>query len=137
LSVAIFWWYGTNSLIFMPTVEAEEEIVSELKNLKRKTLLEQSFDDEADEPKETDEIELQEHERNIVKAIGWKRRHFFVNCFFISIFFMIKLEFSYSTTFANNIILWQIIFTFLDIVIEQVLTRIVMGEALMTAPLLS
>jgi len=108
-----------------------------LKNLKRKTLLEQSFDDEADEPKESDEIVLQEHERNIVKALSWKRRHFFVNCFFISIFFMIKLEFSYSTTFANNIIPCQIIFTFLDIMIEQILTRIVMGEALMTAPLLS
>ena len=72
-----------------------------------------------------------------MKAISWKRRHYFVNCFFIAIFFMIKLEFSYSTTFGTNIIAFQIIFAGLDIIIEQVLTRLIMGEALMTAPLLS
>jgi hypothetical protein len=111
--------------------------VNELKILKRKVILEQSFDDENEEPKEDEEIDMQEHERNIVKALTWKRRHFFINCFFIAIFFMIKLEFSYSNTFGNNIIMCQIIFTFLDIVIEQFLTRIIMGEALMSAPLLS
>lgn len=68
--------------------------------MKRRAMLENSFDDSMDEPKEDEEVELPEQEGNIVKALIWKRRHFFVNCFFIAIFFMIKLEFSYTNIFG-------------------------------------
>jgi hypothetical protein len=47
---------------------------------------------------------------------------------------MIKMEFSYTDTFGKNIIMFQIFFAILDIFIEQIVTRIIMGEALMTTP---
>lgn len=108
-----------------------------MKQVKLKNMFEQSFDDTDEEPDEEAEIELPEQEKNIGKALEWKRRHFFVNCFFIAVFFMLKLEFSYTDAFGNNIIMFQIFFTFLDIFIEQLITRIIMGEALMATPLLS
>ncbi len=77
-----------------------------MESLKRKNFFERSFDDSKDEPKEDDPVDLPEEERNIIKAINWKRRHFFVNCFFIAVFFMIKLEFSYTDTFGQNIMMF-------------------------------
>lgn len=77
---------------------------------------------------------MKEQDEQIAEAIAWKRRHFFVNCFFISVIIMIKMEFSYTDTFGKNIIMFQILFAFLDIFIEQIVTRIIMGEALMTTP---
>lgn len=93
-----------------------------------------SFDDSDEQPDDTANVQLKEQDEQIGEAIEWKRRHFFVNCFFISVFFMIKMEFSYTDTFGKNIIMFQIFFAILDIFIEQIVTRIIMGEALMTTP---
>jgi hypothetical protein len=45
----------------------------------------------------------QEDEReevvNIRNALDWKRRHFFVSCFIISLFLLMKMEYSYSNMF--------------------------------------
>jgi hypothetical protein len=47
------------------------------------------------------------------------------------------MEFSYTGIFGKNIIIFQIFFALLDIIIEQIITRVIMGEALMATPLLS
>lgn len=77
-----------------------------MKAIKLKNLMEQSFDESGEEPNEETEITLPEQEKNISMALEWKRRHFFVNCFFIALFFMLKMEFSYTNTFGQNIIMF-------------------------------
>ena len=54
----------------------------------------------------------------------------------VALFLMIKLEFSYTDIFGKNILLFLILFTVFDIVIEQILTRVVMSEALLVMPIL-
>lgn len=54
--------------------------------------------------KNDEEEELGEEETNIINALNWKRRHFFINIFFIALFMMIKLEFSYSEIYGKNIL---------------------------------
>ena len=49
---------------------------------------------------------------------------------------MIKLEFSYTEVFGKNILTFLVIFMILDIFIEQLLTRVIMSEALLVSPLL-
>lgn len=94
-------------------------------------------DSEGDVGGKEDEEELPEIERNIRTALDWKRRHFLIYTLFTSFFLMIKLEFSYTVIFGKNILYFQVGYTFLDIIIEQVLTRVVMGEALLVSPILS
>ena len=52
--------YGSESLIFKPTEQMQEGIVKDLESLKRKMNLEQSFDDEKDEPDEDADVVLPE-----------------------------------------------------------------------------
>ena len=69
--------------------------------------MEMSFDDSEDDHKDKDEeIHLKEHDENITEALTWKRRHLFVNSLFIAMFFMLKIEFSYTDTFGQNIIMF-------------------------------
>lgn len=132
----IFMFYGADCLVFKPPPEAEADILAEIEKVKRRNLLEQSIDEDDEDGKvEEEELELAEQERNVGKALLWKRRHFFFCCFLIAVFFLVKLEFSYSDSYGDHIILWQIAFTALDILIEQLLTRLIMGEALLSAPL--
>lgn len=57
-------------------------------------------DEEEEDAGKNEEEELGEEDTNIRSALNWKRRHFFINCFFISMFLMLKLEFSYGQIFG-------------------------------------
>ena len=57
-------------------------------------------------------------------------------CIFVGIFLMIKLEFSYKKIFSQNIKVCLALLMILDIVLEQVLVRLVMTEALLVSPIL-
>lgn len=63
--------------------------------------------------------ELIEEDAKIASGLDWKRRHFFINCFYVTMFLMFKLEFSYTDIFGKNILYFQIAFQILDIFIEQ------------------
>jgi hypothetical protein len=71
-----------------------------MKAYKKRSIMEMSFDDSDAEHKDVDDVELKEHDENISEALAWKRRHLFINSFFIAIFFMLKIEFSYTDTFG-------------------------------------
>ena len=49
---------------------------------------------------------------------------------------MLKLEFSYTEFFGRNIYTFLILFMILDIFLEQILTRVVMSEAILVSPIL-
>jgi len=48
---------------------------------------------------------------------------------------MVKLEFSYTKIFSDNITVFLITFVTLDILIEQLLVRCLMSEALLVSPI--
>ena len=77
---------------------------------------------------------LMPHEVKIRAGLAWKRKHFVLMCIMVILFLMVKLEFSYTKLYAANIILWLVIFIILDIIIEQLLVRVVFEEALLIAP---
>ena len=83
-----------------------------------------------------DDVEEREDKTNIREALVWKRKHFFVICLFVGLFLMLKLEFSYTRIFSGNIMLFLALFMVGDMIIEQLLVRLVMSEALLVAPLL-
>lgn len=96
---SVFMFFGSDTMVHSPSKKDEEEIVSEMKAYKKRSIMEMSFDDSDAENKE-EEVILKEHDENIKEALAWKRRHLFVNSFFTAIFFMIKIEFSYTNTFG-------------------------------------
>lgn len=93
-------FYGSDSMVYKPTQQHEKDIVEEMKRYKKRSRLEMSFDTSDEDVKDDEDVELKEHDENVGEALQWKRRHFYVNSFFISIFFMLKIEFSYTDTFG-------------------------------------
>lgn len=59
-----------------------------------------------------------------------------MSCLVSAMFLMIKLEFSYQSMFGKNILYFLCGFTVLDIFIEELLNRYVLGEALLVSPVL-
>ena len=98
--------YSAQHLIFKPELKQQKQIIKDMKRFKKRARLEMSFDESGDEIKEEEEVELPEQEEKIAIALQWKRNHYFINCFFVGIFFMIKMEFSYTLTFQNNILMF-------------------------------
>jgi cation transport ATPase len=92
--------------------------------------------DESDAEEDQDDEEAREERTQICRAIDWKRRHFFVACMVVALFLMVKLEFSYSELFGKNILAFLVLFTVLDLILEQLLTRLLMSEALLVSPIL-
>ena len=130
--------YGTHTLIAKPSHEEEAEIRKRQEDKRKKEKMELSIDEDEEEAGgEGERNELPEEEVNIRTALNWKRRHFLINTFFVSMFLMVKMEFSYTDIFGKNILYFQVGFTFLDVLIEQIITRLVMGEALLSTPILS
>jgi len=50
-----------------------------------------------------EEVHDKEEVVNIRRALDWKRRHFFICCLIVSIFLLLKMEYSYTKVFQNNI----------------------------------
>jgi len=137
----IFMIYGGRSIVYKPSKEEEKEIQEERRSRRarerREFSMQMSHSDERPVEEEMDMFgEEKEEDQKISQAIEWKRRHFFISCIIVALFLMVRLEFSYSEIFGENIITFLIIFTVMDIIIEQLLTRVIMGEALLTAPIL-
>ena len=91
--------------------------------------------DSEDDLKENPQFEKEEKIR-VRFGLQNKQKHFFVMCVFTTIFLMIKLEFSYTKIFSKNIKTFLLLFMFGDIVIEQLLVRLIMAEALLVSPIL-
>ena len=131
----MFMLYGSANIIYKPTKAEEEDVRAAKKAARRREKLELSKDaSDADDHKGSDEEK--EEDTKIQQALNWKRRHFFINSLVVALFLMVKLEFSYTEIFGRNILVFLISFTFLDIFIEQLLTRVIMSEALLVAPIL-
>lgn len=65
-----------------------------------------------------EEIHDKEETVNIRRAIDWKRHHFFISCLIVSILLVLKMEYSYTKIFQNNIQYFLVMFLFVDIVNE-------------------
>lgn len=57
-------------------------------------------------------------------------------CIFVTIFLMVKLEFSYKRMFSQNIKLFLLLFMVMDLILEQLFVRLIMSEALLVSPIL-
>ena len=132
----VFLLHGSQAIIGQPSVDEETEIVEKRKEKQKQDRLELSLD-ETDAGEDLNDLEDDKDEAtNIRRAIDWKRRHFFVACLVVTLFLMVKLEFSYSELFGKNILACLILFTVGDLILEQLLTRVLMSEALLVSPIL-
>jgi uncharacterized membrane protein len=59
-----------------------------------------------------------------------------VACMIVALFLMVKLEFSYSELFGKSVLEFLVIFTVADLILEQLLVRVLMSEALLVSPIL-
>lgn len=132
----IFLQHGGECIITQPTEEEEAEILERRKDRKARERLEQSLDESEPEDGGAVEEDEREDDVNIRRAIDWKRRHYFVACMGTALVLMVRLEFSYSELFGKNIMEFLVLFTIGDLALEQLLTRVVMGEALLVSPIL-
>ena len=104
-------------------------------NVLKKNTLDGSESSMYQQSKEESEEE-EEEEVRIRDALTWKRRHFIMMRLIIAAFVMQKIQFSYTQTFQSNINTFLAVFIITDIILEQILTRIVMSESLLVTPIL-
>lgn len=133
----IFLHFGAKAIVHKPTEPEEREILNQKQKNKRIEQMEMSQEEEQKDQLFDDEVHEKEEVINIRRALDWKRRHFFMCCLMISICLLLKMEYSYTKVFQNNIQFFLVFFLFVDIVNEQILTRLIMSEALLVAPLQS
>ena len=133
-------FYGTNVMISRPTKYEKlrflkQKMNEKINELKKNTLdgSESSMHQQSKEESEEEE----EEEVRIRDALTWKRRHFIMMRLIIAAFVMLKIQFSYIQTFKSNINTFLIVFMITDIILEQILTRIVMSESLLVTPILA
>lgn len=93
----IFMHYGSNSIIHKPSEPEEREILDKKRKNKRLEDMEMSLDGLGEDDKLYDDDDHEKEETvNIRRALDWKRNHFFVICVLISIFLLMKMEYSYN-----------------------------------------
>jgi len=132
----IFLLHGAESIIYQPTPEEAEAILTKKKEARQRARRELSLDGSDDEKASSEEEAEGEDAIGLRRALEWKRRHFFVACLLVAMFLMVKLEFSYTELFGKNILAFLVIFTSADLVLEQLLTRLLMSEVLLVTPIL-
>ena len=132
----VFLHFGSMSIINKPSEAEERDILDNKRKNKMIEKLEMSVDQNDDSFLEDDEL-TKDEVINIRKALDWKRRHFFVVCVLVSIFLMVKMEYSYAEFMQNNIQYLLVMYMFMDIINEQLLVRAIMEEALLSAPILT
>ena len=136
----VFLSHGADTIISQPTEEEAEDILLKRKQEEERERRERSLDesDGGDNSGEDEDEEDEEEGANgIRRALVWKRRHFFVACVLVSLLLMVKLEFSYTELFGKNVLVFLVLFTSFDLIMEQLLTRVLMSEALLVSPILS
>jgi len=99
----IFLYFGSRMIVNKPTEPEEREILNQKQKNKRIEQMEMSQEVEQKDQLFDDEVHEKEEVVNIRRAIDWKRRHFFVCCLLVSIFLVLKMEYSYTKVFQNNI----------------------------------
>lgn len=67
----------------------------------------------------------------------WKRRVFFIKFILPVLMLLIKLEFSYSTIYGENLYLFVIAYGIFDFIFEEITLKILLKEALLVSPLIS
>ena len=142
--------YGSNLIIPLPDEQEAEKIKSAIearearqKRLGRITNRKQGEDDpdttmnkDLQNRASLDEEQRLEEQKSAIDFQNFKRAHFFFTCVGVSLLLMIKLEFTYTSIFRSNVSIFLVVFMVIDIVLEQILSRIVLGEALLLSPIL-
>ena len=108
---------GSKEIVYKPTQWEEDQIMEKKKKAKLIEKLEKSLSEGGKEDI-GDKYFDKEENTNIRKAIDWKRHHFFVACIIVTIFLMLKFEYSYTKMFAENITFFLIMFVIIDIFLE-------------------
>lgn len=132
----IFIYFGAQAIVNKPTESEERDILDNKRKNKMIERLEMSIDDADDSFQKDDEL-IKDEVVNIRKALEWKRRHFFIMCVIITIYIMVRMEYSYAEFMRNNIQYLLVVYMLISIINEQVITRVVFEESLLAAPLLS
>lgn len=132
----IFLHYGSNAIIYKPSEEEEEEIHEHQHKLRKLERQDLSIEDKLEAIEADDAKEAKEENHRIRDALEWKRKHFFVTYIAVICWMLLKIEFSYTQIFTNNIQAVLIMFMMFDIILEQILVRSILQEALLVAPLL-
>lgn len=114
----IFLLHGADTIINQPSEDEEEQILERKKQKKEQNRLELSLDESNQEEDLHEAEDDKEDEVRIIRAIDWKRRHFFVACMIVALFLMVKLEFSYSELFGKSVLEFLVIFTVADLILE-------------------
>ena len=133
-------FYSVNVMISRPTKSEETEILKQKKNKRINEQNENTLDGSEtrmyQQSKEESEEE-EEEELRIRDALAWKRRYFIMMWLVIAAFVMQKIQFSYTQTFQSNIYTFLVVFMVTDIILEQILTRMVMSESLLVTPIVA
>lgn len=133
----IFMAHGADTIIYQPTEDEAEAILAKRKEARQRARRELAMDGSDEEEDEGSSEEAEGDDSvGLLRALEWKRRHFFVACLLVAMFLMVKLEFSYTELFGKNILAFLVIFTSFDLVLEQLLTRLLMSEVLLVSPIL-
>ena len=133
-------FYGANTMILKPSTAKEKEIIECQKQQRIKEQIDASIgESQSSYYRQKEKLENKEDREEDIKtrsAISWKRKHFLVICMVITIGLLIKLKFSYTTIFSENIYTFLIVFMIMDIILEQLLSRVIMAETILVAPVL-
>ena len=151
LFIVSFLKFGASLLI--SKIQEKEELVEKMNVQKREESLhpmELSEKPEEDMPSRTmypdpnkamqewtinDITQRMKEKMDILTAIDFKQSHFFKVCILVGLALLVKIELAYTEVFQNNIILFLIMLMMLDIIFEQILVRLIMGEALLVSPI--
>jgi len=132
-------FYGASVMISKPSTEEEKIIIENNKKQRIDERLDDSLSGSQstmyDEKKLAEEDDREEDVK-VRSALTWKRRHFLVMCMIITIGLLVKLQFSYTKMFSDNIYTFLILFMIMDIILEQLLNRVIMSESLLVSPIL-
>ena len=130
-------FYGASVMVSMPSKSEEAEIIKRQKNERINEQRDNTLDgSESSMYQQSKEESEEEEDVRIRDALAWKRRHFIIICLVIVAFVMLKLQFSYTQTFRDNIYTFLVCFMITDMILEQILTRVVMAESLLVTPIL-
>ena len=114
--------------------KADQKKVDKILDEKEKELEEKNK--EAKIEHMTYEEQLIEEKRMLKSSLGYKQNYYKFILIIIIFFFCILLEFSCTDLFQNNIIIFLVAFVFLEIILEQILNRLVLDEELLVSPIM-
>jgi len=132
-------FYGATVMIPKPSRAEQREIIEKRQADKINEQRDISLDGSQSSIYNKGNVENAEDFEEDVKiraALTWKNRHFIVMCLVITAGIMLKIQFSYTKIFQDNIYTFLVAFMIMDIILEQILNRIIMAESLLVSPIL-